>query len=200
MPTLPPFSSGRHRICLTCRDKVCCSYYTISVTAQDLSRIARALQLAPADFLTYYPVPEPEKGAFLLHPEGPWHVLTLARRPLPQETVSPCFFLVRTNDHQARCGLGDLKPGQCRVFPAGLADGFVYLVSEPAGCNRTWSHGDIDLEEERRRLEEFHREEAEYHRLVAEWNGRVRQGGRERSGEEFCAFLVNRTSPQRRVA
>jgi Fe-S-cluster containining protein len=195
MQTLP-LVSNRERICLGCREKTCCSYYTVTVTARDLLRIARAMQLSPSEFLVYHTLPEGEKDGFLLHPGGPLWALALARRSLPDETASPCIFLLRTNDRHGLCGLGDLRPGQCHTYPAYLVDGFVALANNPAACVRTWSYGDLDLEEERRKLGRFKIEEAEHGRLVEEWNRRVREEGRERSFEEFCTFLVNRILQQ----
>ncbi len=192
--------SVRERTCLACREKMCCSYYTVTVTARDLVRIAGAMQLSPADFLLVSPASADEGGAFLLHPDGPFHALSLARRSLPDATDSPCIFLVRTNDRHALCGLGDLQPAQCRGFPSYLADGLVHLVSHPSGCVRSWSYGDIDLEEERVRLMRFKQEEEEHHRFAGEWNGRVRKGGTERSCGEFCSFLVNRCSREEECA
>lgn len=192
MPTLPA-KSNRDRICLTCPDKGCCSSYNVMVTARDIWRISRAMHLAPADFLTYLPLSEPTTGAFLLHPAGTWNVLTLARRVSADPDTSPCLFLFRLNNQHALCGLGSLQPGQCRGFPMYLTEGLVGLISNPAGCVRTWSYGDLDLEGEKGNLQQFQREEAEHSRLVAEWNNRVRDAGQERTGNEFCTFLLNHT-------
>jgi Fe-S-cluster containining protein len=185
-------TSGRDRICLACRDKTCCSYYTVTVTGGDLLRIARSMQLAATDFLTACRVADEGPGTFLLDPQGSRYALTLARRPFPDPSAAPCVFLLRTNDRHSLCGLGDLRPVQCRVFPSYLADDFVSLVNEPPGCVRTWSYGDVDLEEERHRIVQARAEEAEHNAAVDEWNHRVRGDGGERSFEEFCTFLVNR--------
>lgn len=195
MQTLP-IVSARERICLSCREKTCCSYYTVTVTAQDLLRIARVLQLTPSDFITYHTVPEGEKGGFLLHPDGSWYALSLVRRALSDETASPCIFLIRTNDQHGLCSLGGLRPAQCRAFPTYLSDGFVVLAHSPAGCVRTWSYGDMDLEKEREELIRFKTEETAHNALVEEWNIRVWSDGRERSCEEFCTFLINRVKEQ----
>jgi Fe-S-cluster containining protein len=195
MKTLPPVSY-RERICLSCRDKTCCSYYTVTVRAQDLLRIARNMQLAPSDFLSYHALPEGERGGFLLDPAGPGCALTLMRRSFPGDTAAPCIFLLRTNDQHGRCGLGDLRPGQCRTYPSYFADSFVAVAHFPAGCVRTWSYGDMDLEEERKKLRHARAEEAVHEALVEEWNQRVRSEGRERSCDEFCTFLVNRVQEQ----
>ena len=189
MRTLPVISN-RARLCLSCREKKCCSYYTVTVTARDYLRIARAMQLAPSDFLTYQVVPAGEDG-FQLSPDGERYAMTLARRQGPDETSSPCIFLLRTNDQHGVCGLGDLRPAQCGTFPTYLADGFVGVVNKPDGCVRTWSYGDIDVNAERRQLIRAGEEEAEHQALIDEWNRRVQSGGRARGFDEFCAFIVN---------
>jgi Fe-S-cluster containining protein len=154
------------------------------------------MQLTLSDFLTYQTVHDEEKGGFLLHPDGARHAMTLARRRVADETASPCVFLLRTNDQHAVCGLGDLRPAQCRTFPTYLADGFVAVVHKPAGCVRTWSYGDIDVEEERRELLHLQAEDTAHNALVEEWNRRVRSDGRERPFEEFCAFVINHSPEQ----
>jgi Fe-S-cluster containining protein len=163
MRTLPVVSN-RARICLSCREKTCCSYYTVTVTAYDLLRIARAMQLAPADFLACQRAGDDDKGGFLLH---------------------------RTNDQHGVCALGDLRPAQCRTFPSYLANDAVGITHQPAGCVRTWSYGDIDIEQERRDLVRACDEDAAHAELVEQWNARVRSDGRERPFEEFYAFVIN---------
>jgi Fe-S-cluster containining protein len=193
MTRLLATGSDRDRICLACREKSCCSYYTVTVTARDLVRVARAMQLAPTDFVTACTVPDGGPGTFLLRPDGPRHALTLVKRAFPDPADSPCIFLLSTNDRRGLCGLGDLRPGQCRTFPSYLTDDFISIVNDPPGCVRTWSYGDVDLDEERRRIVHAKAEEAEHHEALAEWNRRVGDEGRERSFEELCTFLVNWT-------
>jgi Fe-S-cluster containining protein len=184
--------SGRDRICLACRDKTCCSYYTVTVTGGDLVRIAQSMQLSAEDFVTACRVADEGSGTFVLDPQGSRYALTLAKRPFPDPSAAPCVFLLHTNDRHGLCGLGDLRPAQCRVFPSYLADEFVSLVHEPPGCVRTWSYGDVDLEEERRRIVQTRAEEAEHCAAVEEWNHRIRSDGGAHSFEEFCTFIVNR--------
>jgi hypothetical protein len=149
------------------------------------------MQLAPADFLMCRPVFEGEQGGFLLHPDGPSYVLSLARRAVAGETASPCVFLVRTNDQHALCALGHLRPAQCLTFPSYLSDGIVGLAHNPSGCVRTWSYGDVNLDVERQQLMQAAAEESFHHALMEEWNVLVRSDGRERSFDEFCTYLIN---------
>lgn len=186
-----PVVSNRESICLSCREKRCCSYYTVTVTTHDMVRIASTMQLAPSDFLTYYTVAADEKGGFLLRPGGAKHALALVKRQLPDETASPCIFLLRTNDQHGVCALGELRPAQCRTFPTYLTGGVVAVAPRPAGCVRGWSFADIDVTDELRGLLRAHAEDTAHNDLVARWNERVHADGYERGFEEFCAFLIN---------
>jgi Fe-S-cluster containining protein len=181
----------REHICLACKSKPCCSYYTVMPTGRDVWRIVRAMHLQPADFLRTCEMPEAAPGRFLLATGAPYHTLILAKRPLPPPLAAPCVFLVRTNDGHARCGLGELRPAKCQTYPVTLEGDRVGLINDPEGCVRSWSLADIDIREERGRLGEAQAEEEEYHAIVQAWNRRVLEGGRERSFQEYCAYLLN---------
>jgi len=181
---------NRDAICLGCREKLCCTYYTVSVTARDVWRIIRSLQLAPSDFLRYAEAAEERPGRFLLRPDGPGCDLVLAKRP--GAAPSPCLFLLRTGDGHGVCGLGDLRPGECQAYPVYLRHGLVRLVNDREGCVRSWSYAEIEIEAEASRLRRLGAEMEEHCRMVAEWNRSVRAAGREHTFDEFCAYLVNR--------
>jgi hypothetical protein len=181
----------RDRICVSCRDKRCCSYYAVAVTGFDVWRIAKAMQLSPQDFVSYCEAAA-DAGCFLLQPGENFLKLMLAKRPLLSPAPAPCVFLVRTNGGHGLCGLGDLRPGQCRGYPTYLSGDLVALINDPEGCVRTWSYGDVDLDEERAIHGALAEEQREHNRIVAVWNQRVRDGGRPRSIDEFCAFLISR--------
>ena len=190
-PRSLPVVANHDRICVSCREKTCCDYYSVTVTARDVLRIARALQLGPAEFLSAAVASEPEPGAFLLHPDGPHYLLLLTRRESGPGHAT-CVFSVRTNDGHRQCGLGELRPAQCGTFPAYRVGELVGVVADPPGCVRSWSYADVDLEEARRRITRAEDEQAEYHALVEEWNRRVVEAGREHGFDEFCAFVLNR--------
>jgi Fe-S-cluster containining protein len=181
----------REQICLACSQKTCCSYYVVSVTARDIWRIMRAMEIAPGDFLRYYACDHEVPGCFLLGAEGSFCDLVLAKQPLPEPLASPCVFLVRTTDGHGLCGLGELRPGQCQSYPVFQQGDLLRLVNDAEACVRTWSHVDIEASRERPLLGRLASEEEEHRGLVAEWNRRVRVEPRERTFDEFCAFLVN---------
>ena len=179
--------SLRETLCLGCREKTCCAYYTVVVTGLDVWRIARAMQLAPVEFIAYRQAGGPGEGQFQLAPDGPSYELVLAKRSLPEPLPSPCVFLVRTNDGHGLCGLGPLRPGQCRAYPVYVTGDAVGLINDPAGCVRSWSYADIDVEAEREHGRGLMAEAEEHRAAVREWNARVKESGRVRSFEDFCA-------------
>jgi Fe-S-cluster containining protein len=192
--------SHREKICLACSQKTCCSYYVVHLTGRDVRRIAQALQLFPADFVRYY---EPQKGGeelFRLSPEGPRYALMLAKRELPEALGAPCVFLVRTNDGQARCGLHDLRPLQCQVYPVFVEGDTVMLINDVPGCARAWSYGDIDLDAEQARCDRLKAFEAEHMEMVREWNRRILEEGVTRCFEDFCTYLLNHCGAQEDAA
>lgn len=190
----------REAACLSCREKSCCSYYIVSVTAQDVWRIMRALSISPADFLRFWEREHEAPGRFLLTPDGPFCDLVLAKRPLPEPLLSPCVFLLRTSDGHGVCGLGDLRPGQCRAYPVFRQGDLIRLVNDSRGCVRTWSYGDLDLDRERPLLARLAAEEHSHQAIVADWNSRVRTERRERTFDEFCSYLINRCADKETAA
>jgi Fe-S-cluster containining protein len=200
IPLLPSETSTREATCLSCREKSCCSYYIVSVTAQDVWRIMRALHISSSDFLRYWERDSEAPGRFLLSPDGAFCELVLAKRPLPEPLLSPCVFLLRTSDGHGVCGLGDLRPGQCRAYPVFQHGDLIRLVNDPQGCVQTWSYGDLDLERERPLLARQAADERQHHALVADWNIRVRAERRERTFEEFCSYLINHCADKETAA
>jgi len=181
----------REAICAACHVKRCCFHYIVAVTGRDIYRILRALQVPAQDFLDYCAVADTAPGAFLLEPGGTRYAVVLARRRLPEPLASPCIFLVRTGDGKAFCGLGELRPGQCRTHPVVLRDDVIALVNDPQGCVRTWSYRDIDMDE-RRKIRRVLAEEEEYRRIVQQWNAGTEERGAQRTFEEYLSYLVNR--------
>lgn len=200
IPLVPSSMPMREATCLSCREKLCCSYYIVSVTARDVWRIMRALHISATDVLRYWEREHEAPGRFLLSPDGPFCELVLAKRPLPEPLLSPCVFLLRTSDGHGVCGLGELRPGQCQAYPVFQHGDLIRLVNDSQGCVRTWSYGDLDLERERPLLARLATEEREHQALVANWNSRVCGEHRERSFEEFCSYLINHCADKETAA
>ena len=111
---------------LSCGAKTCCAAGT-RVTGADVVRISRALALEPWDFVEVS-----------VH-DGVTDVLL---RP----GKHGCVFLLRTTTGAARCGLGDLAPTGCRVFPADTATETPTLRAEVGCACRAWRPGDLEPE------------------------------------------------------
>jgi len=176
---------------LSCRQKACCSHYSVAPTGADLWRISEALQLPPWSFTRYTDATPGGSAAFALNASAARYQVVLAKR-VTEPHPPPCTFLLRLPDGHAQCGLGELRPSVCRAFPAVLVRGIV-CVGENAGCTcRTWAASAFDEQRERELLERLEAERAEYAETVADWNERVTQDSDgERTYFEFCDHLMN---------
>lgn len=186
-------SIHKEALWLSCKQKTCCSTRIVLVTGSDVWRIARALDTEPWTFLAYYEVPQ-RPDAFVLDASGQHYCLALAKRASRRTvTPAPCIFLVNTRDGYHRCGLGDLRPAACKSFPADIVDGVLCLTAA-SGCScRTWTHADIDLDEEIAVAEWRVAELRDYCTIVARWNERVvarTHAEGELDLDDFCAFLM----------
>jgi len=97
--------------CAHCPSK-CCGYQ-IALTTVEALRMAYTLRLAPSAFLTVAPFTTGGAERFahaLLLDDGP-SMLVLRR------TDGWCTHLLRAGHESARCGVYELRPAVCRLFP-----------------------------------------------------------------------------------
>ena len=186
-------SSLRESLWLGCRSKTCCYTAVVIPTGFDVWRIARALDAPPASFLIYFQTPVPRWDGFALDHSARRFRLALGKNSRLRRRGQPaCGFLLRTRTGEHRCGLGDLRPSGCRVFPCELRDGLVG-VQEGHGCTcRSWSLADVDTAVERPKLEARQREAVEYGRMVEAWNASVASTPEPTKGlDEYSGFLLD---------
>jgi Fe-S-cluster containining protein len=182
----------KDEICLLCQHRVCCYHYKVSLTGHDVWRIVKTFDLPSWAFTSYTEAEPDREEGFLLDQSGTRYELVLAKTAEPRRH-SGCVFLVKTNDGEHRCGLGDLRPDQCRLYPVYFSDGLAGIINDPDGCCRTWSLAEIDIEEERQASIQYQKQSLEYRHIVNSWNRRVWENEtREFSFYEFCAYLENR--------
>jgi Fe-S-cluster containining protein len=183
----------REAVWLGCRDKTCCYAALVVPTGYDAWRIARALDAPPWSFLMYFKSPAPRRDAFALDRSGRRFRLALAKSQMLRREEQPgCTFLIRTRTGEHRCGLGDLRPTGCRVFPLELTEGLV-RVQAGHGCTcRSWSLADVDTAAERQLLEARVRESEAYCDVVRAWNASVHGGdpGIDFSFVQYCEYLL----------
>jgi hypothetical protein len=198
-----PEPSRKEAIWLACKEKSCCYNAVVIPTGRDIWRIARSLDAPPWSFLIYFPSREPRRDAFSLDRSGRTFRLALAKGTTRRKkTPPPCIFLMRTRAGFHRCGLGDLRPAVCHVFPAETVDG-ILCVRPDAGCTcRPWSLADMDFGEEWERIETRQAEGEEYCRVVGRWNERVGAAAEGSSFTflDFCTYLLETYDELQEVA
>jgi hypothetical protein len=173
-PGSPPALTRKQATWLACKAKTCCYTAFVVPSGRDVWRISRALDAPPWTYLVYFSAPRPRRDAFRLDQSGRRYCLLFAKQASRRtKTPKPCIFLMRSRDGVHRCGLGDLRPLGCKVFPAELVDGVV-CVQSTTGCTcRPWALTDMEIAEELPLLDARQREAEEYFAVVADWNARV---------------------------
>jgi len=182
----------KQAICSGCRSRMCCYHYRVSVSGYDVWRISQTLDVPAVQFVAYAPADAESPTAFRLAPDGEGYELVLAKTPDPRRHGG-CVFLVKTRSGIHRCGLGELQPEACAIYPAFIQeDGLLRVVHDPDGCWRSWSAHELDPERDRRRLETHAEHQREYEAIVREWNARVARVDRESGSGDFIGFIENR--------
>jgi Fe-S-cluster containining protein len=183
----------KEAIWLTCKQKRCCYTAVVLPSGRDVWRIARALDMPPWEFLVYFLTPRPRPDAFILDRSGQSFRLALAKQSGRRGKTPPaCIFLMRTRNGYHRCGLGELRPMACRVFPVETRAG-VLCVHNEGGCTcRRWSLADVDIDEESALLARQQADYEEYCGVVAEWNRMVAGAPDDAAFTffDFCNFLM----------
>jgi hypothetical protein len=157
-----PCRSRRAYAWLSCRAKTCCGA-GVAVTDADIARIATGLGVEPSDFVAPAPALAGDPAAVRLGPSGPVRLRIAVNE-------GGCVFLLRARSGAGRCGLGDLAPATCRVFPADVA------AVEPSpraetGCDcREWTAADLDRDELAGVLASARADLQRWHARVAHWN------------------------------
>lgn len=183
----------REELWLRCREKQCCFGAMVVPTGQDVWRIARRWDAPPWSFLVYFETQVPRRDAFALDHSARRFRLALAKNPeIRQGGAAGCAFLVRTRTGEHRCGLGELRPMGCRVFPLESSEGMVGVQANHGCSCRVWSLADVDTLTERPLLEQRLAESEAYCAAVARWNVEVAalpEAGA-RSFPEYCEYLL----------
>ncbi len=148
------------------------------LTGADIWRIASSLQVPPASFLRAVPC-EDGTGFALDTTTRRWHA-ALARNNSKERTTA-CAFLMQL-DATARCGLGELRPRSCQLFPVTQTHALISIHDQGLCSCRSWSLGDLDLSHERLLLERIAAEQQRYADVIGGWNALVAQA---KQGSQF---------------
>ncbi|MDL1982655.1 MAG: YkgJ family cysteine cluster protein [Deltaproteobacteria bacterium] len=178
-------------VCGNCNQRTCCYHYRVTMTGYDVWRIAKTLDLTSSRFVTYAKAIQGNDETFVLDQSGERYELVL-QKTIDERRYGGCTFLVSTNDGAHRCGLGELRPCQCTIYPAYCEDGIVHVINDPQGCWRVWSVCDLEIEEEYQRSQEYESQKMEYQEVLASWNQRVwSKTNRQFNFSDFCNHLEN---------
>jgi Fe-S-cluster containining protein len=143
----------------------CCDDLAVTLNLVDVARIHRALHIPVHDFLARYVDDDPRERpyAFFIRKLP----IALALLP-PEEKDRGCSFLLDIGGHR-RCGIYDIRPGTCRVYPF-TDQGNVVKHKRGTLCPRRFDLDEVDHETIRREIEEYQREWNIHAAFAREWN------------------------------
>jgi hypothetical protein len=158
------------------------------ITGADIIRISRTLALEPWHFTQTAPAGADDPTGVLVDGGRRRVNLKLAN------AAHGCVFLVRTLSGVGRCGLGDLAPVSCRVFPAHPAAG----PPEPRCESEDGGHEQTDQalghEELTEALRVWAADRDHWYEVVARWNAMAAQSGVALGIEDFQRYLLEAQS------
>ncbi len=173
-------------ICRDCKTRDCCSS-EVGLSGADVVRIARTLQVNPEHFAALAPmVGGAAHGSeqVRLGRSGVPHRLVLRRRETaPGRGDRVCTFLLELRGGRRLCGLAELAPAACRLFPRDVDGG---LHTGP-GCWRAWTEEEAPRNEAATAVAIAER--TRWHAVVATWNARVVEVEGEVDRATFLAHL-----------
>jgi hypothetical protein len=170
MTGVEPGAGAAAGICRACKTRDCCRS-EVGLSGADVVRIARALQVNPDHFAVLIAARGGEGRADELVRLGRRHEphrLVLRRRETePGRGDEACTFLLELRSGRRLCGLAELAPAACRLFPRDPDGG---LHAGP-GCWRAWTEEEAPRDEAATTAAVAER--TRWHAVVAAWNARV---------------------------
>ncbi|GAA0330250.1 hypothetical protein GCM10010151_20100 [Actinoallomurus spadix] len=167
-----------------CRAKTRCARGARHVTGADIVRISRTLAVEPWQFTQTAPAVAGDPTGIVLDKGRRRVFLKLAN------AMHGCVFSVRTPSGATCCGLGDVAPASCRIFPAATKDGAPEVRSEP-GCDcREWKLEDLDQEALTETLRTWSADRDHWFEVVARWNALATESDEDLSIEDFQRYLL----------
>lgn len=170
----------------------CCRSFNLAVDGLDVVRIHRALRVPMDGFaeLRWVDEPDPDHRIRLDPAERRFYRLLLRRVPEPRgDHAQRCVFLVNVGD-TARCGIYEVRPAPCRVYPTHLDGDRVGTTGGRFCPTGAWRTEALDatrlLREHRFRA----RQRLIHERLIDVWNEELFALSRARPPEAYLGFLV----------
>lgn len=171
-----------------CRAKARCARGPRQVTGADIVRISRTLALEPWHFTETAPAIADDPTGIVLDKGRRRVFLKIAN------ATNGCVFSIRTPSGARGCGLGDLAPVSCRIFPADTKDGAPAIRREP-GCDcREWTLEDLDQEAVTEALRTWSADRDHWFEVVERWNALASESAEELGIEDFQRYLLEAES------
>jgi len=177
-----------------CRAQNRCSRGAAGVTGADVVRISRTLAVEPWFFTQTAPAAVADPGGIVLDKGRRRVTLTLAN------AAHGCVFLLKTASGASCCGLGDVAPVACRLFPVDpVTAGPTAVGSAPAGpvtADPIAGHppGCRCRERTEQHLEDrrgWAADQAHWHETVVRWNRQSADARAQAVGiEDFQRYLL----------
>lgn len=150
-----------------CREQNRCSRGLVGVTGADIVRISRTLAVEPRHFTQTAPAAVDDPGGIVVDKGRRRVTLTLA------SAAHGCVFLVKPAGGASCCGLGDVAPVSCRLFP-----------QDPATGGQMTERPDEDLDG-------WAADQAHWYETVARWNRQFAAASAAATGiEDFQRYLL----------
>jgi len=167
----------------SCRADSRCARGARYVTGADIVRISQTLALEPWHFTETAPAAAGDPTGIVLDGGRRRVNLRLAN------ANHGCIFLVRTLTGAGRCGLGDLAPASCRMFPADPPKGAKQgCQNDGCGCQE-WAE-QRDSEALAEALRGWVADRDHWYELIRRWNALAAESGDDLSVEDFQRYLL----------
>jgi hypothetical protein len=174
----------------SCRAETRCARGARYVTGADMVRISQTLALEPWHFTQTAPAAADDPTGIVVD-EGRRRVnLRLAN------AAHGCVFLVRTLNGVGRCGLGELAPVSCRVFPVDPKAGAPAAGQAPTESVQQ-KVGDEQLAEA---LRGWAADRDHWLEAIARWNAQAANSHGTYSVEDFQRYLLEAHNARERGA
>lgn len=195
--TLQQPAEARFTMCQRCHTRDCCTFFFVQVTCRDIVRISTTLQVPPEQFCACVASPSADpQQSFALTGSVQRHLVTLKRRAQGQAR-RPCLFLLELNSGRRLCGIGELAPSSCQLFPLSLSDTESgYSLYEGPACPERFD-GQVPLSDRECEQLRIRREDLlEHHRIIRSWNDKVAEleGKVDLVFGHFLRYVMNQTS------
>lgn len=150
--------------CSTCPGK-CCDQLAVTISVVDVARIVRVLNIPIDDLLARYVDEDPRERpyAFMIRRQP----IALAMNP-PGSKTCGCPFLLQIGDTR-RCGIYDIRPGTCRVYPFSRENARVYHKKGTL-CPRRFRTDDEEARRIHLEIDEYQRQWNIHAEFARQWN------------------------------